>query len=252
MDETLQKHMDKKTGCGKVIFVTLFSILFILVGAEVIVSHVVKHEPVQTWEYYAYTLIFVLWVVGITVKLKNTNIMKNVVVISTSLRPGSNSNMLAEQFAEGARVAGHQVEFISLRDKEIKFCIGCLSCQKTGACVIEDDVPAIMESVLNADVVCWATPIYYYEMSGQMKTLIDRMNAMYPKDYRFREVYLLTTAAENEDYTSAGTENGLMGWIECYEKSELKGHLFCGGVGGPKEIEGNAKLHEAYEMGKNI
>jgi hypothetical protein len=43
-----------------------------------------------------------------------------------------------------------------------------------------------------------------------------------------------------------------MGWIECYEKSELKAHLFCGGVGGPKEIEGNAKLQEAYEMGKNI
>jgi hypothetical protein len=108
-----------------------------------------------------------------------------------------------------------------------------------------------MESVLNADVVCWATPIYYYEMSGQMKTLIDRMNAMYPKNYKFRDVYLLTTAAENEDFTPKRTESGLMGWIECYEKSELKGHLFCGGVGGPKEIEGNAKLQEAYEMGKS-
>ena len=109
-----------------------------------------------------------------------------------------------------------------------------------------------MESVLNADVVCWATPIYYYEMSGQMKTLIDRMNAMYPKDYRFREVYLLTTAAENEDFTPKRTESGLMGWIECYEKCSLKAHLFCGGVGGPKEIEGNAKLQEAYEMGKKV
>ena len=58
-----------------------------------------------------------------------------------------------------------------------------------------------MDSVLNADVVCWATPIYYYEMSGQMKTLIDRMNAMYPKDYRFRDIYLLTTAAEDEEST---------------------------------------------------
>ena len=57
---------------------------------------------------------------------------------------------LAEQFAKGAEAAGHQVELISLRGKEIKFCIGCLSCQKTGACVFKDDVPAIMESVLNA------------------------------------------------------------------------------------------------------
>ena len=103
--------------------------------------------------------------------------MKKVIVISTSLRAGSNSDMLAEKFAEGAKASGNEVEKISLRGKEIKFCIGCLSCQRTGACVFKDDVPAIMEKVLNADVVCWATPIYYYEMSGQMKTLIDRMNS---------------------------------------------------------------------------
>ncbi len=135
--------------------------------------------------------------------------MKKVIVISTSLRPGSNSHALAEQFAKGAEAAGHQVELVSLRGKEIKFCIGCLSCQKTGACVIKDDVPAIMEGVLNADVVCWATPIYYYEMSGQMKTLIDRMNAMYPMDYKFRDIYLLTTAAENEEFVPRRAESGL-------------------------------------------
>ena len=178
--------------------------------------------------------------------------MKKVIIISTSLRPGSNSHAMAEQFAKGAEAAGHQVEFVSLRGKEIKFCVGCLSCQKTGACVIKDDVPAIMESVLNADVVCWATPIYYYEMSGQMKTLIDRMNAMYPKDYRFRDVYLLTTAAENEEETPKRAETGLTGWIDCYPKSRLAGTLFCGGVSMPRDIEGNGKLQEAYEMGKNV
>ena len=178
--------------------------------------------------------------------------MKKLTVISTSLRPGSNSHALAEQFAEGARAAGNQVELISLRGKEIKFCIGCLSCQKTGACVFKDDVPAIMESVLDANVVCWATPIYYYEMSGQMKTLIDRMNAMYPKDYRFRDVYLLTTAAEDGEFVYRRAEGGLTGWIDCFGKSALKGHVFCGGVGAPKEIEGNAKLRDAYEMGKSV
>ena len=178
--------------------------------------------------------------------------MKKVVVISTSLRPGSNSNMLAEQFAEGAKVAGNEVELISLRGKEIKFCVGCLSCQKMGACVFEDDVPAIMESVLNADVVCWATPIYYYEMSGQMKTLIDRMNAMYPKDYRFRDIYLLTTATEDADFVPKRAESGLQGWIDCYGKSSLKGHLFCGGVSFPNDIADNPKLQEAYELGRKV
>ena len=178
--------------------------------------------------------------------------MKKVIVISTSLRPGSNSNALAEQFAKGAEAAGHQVELVSLRGKEIKFCIGCLSCQKTGACVIKDDVPAIMDSVLNADVVCWATPIYYYEMSGQMKTLIDRMNAMYPKDYKFRDIYLLTTAAEDGEHVYRRAESGLTGWIDCYPKSRLAGMLFCGGVPMPRSIDGNSKLQEAYELGRNI
>ena len=178
--------------------------------------------------------------------------MKKVVVISTSLRPGSNSNALAEQFAEGAKTAGNEVEFISLRGKEIKFCIGCMSCQKTGACVFKDDVPAIMDKVLYADVVCWATPIYYYEMSGQMKTLIDRMNAMYPKDYRFREVYLLTTAAEDEEHTPKRAESGLQGWIDCFDKAVLKGHLFCGGVNDPREISGSAKLEEAFGLGESV
>ncbi len=159
---------------------------------------------------------------------------------------------MAEQFASGAEAAGHQVELITLRGKEIKFCVGCLSCQTTGACIFKDDVPAIMESVLKADVVCWATPIYYYEMSGQMKTLIDRMNAMYTRDYRFRDIYLLTTAFENEAYVPERAESGLQGWIDCFGKSKLKGHLFCGGVGAPKEIEGNGKLQEAYAMGKGV
>lgn len=178
--------------------------------------------------------------------------MKKVVVISTSLRAGSNSHSMAERFAEGAKAAGHEVELVSLRGKEIKFCIGCLSCQKTGACVFKDDVPAIMDSVLNADVVCWATPIYYYEMSGQMKTLIDRMNAMYSQNYLFRDVYLLTTAAEDEEATPKRAETGLTGWIDCYPKSRLAGTLFCGGVNDAREIEGNPKLQEAFELGKSV
>ena len=109
-----------------------------------------------------------------------------------------------------------------------------------------------MDSVLNADVVCWATPIYYYEMSGQMKTLIDRMNAMYPKDYRFREVYLLTTAAEDEEHTPKRAESGLQGWIACFEKATLKGHLFCGGVNDPRDISGSTKLEDAYALGESV
>lgn len=178
--------------------------------------------------------------------------MKRVIVISTSLRQGSNSDMLADKFVEGAKAAGNDVEKVALTGREIQFCKGCMGCQRLGRCVIKDDVNDIMVKVMEADVVVWATPIYYYEMSGQMKTLIDRMNAMYPLDYKFRDVYLLTTAAEDEEETPRRAEAGLTGWIDCYPKSQLAGTLFCGGVNEAREIEGNSKLRDAYEMGRNV
>lgn len=177
---------------------------------------------------------------------------KKVLIISTSLRNNSNSEKLAEAFAEGAKASGNEVEMVSLKNKSIAFCKGCFACQKVGRCVINDDANAITEKILEADVVVWATPIYYYEMSGQMKTLIDRMNAMYELDYQFRDIYLLTTAADDDEQTPKRAENGLTGWIACYPESRLAGTLFCGGVNEPKAIEGNPKLQEAFEMGKGV
>ena len=81
--------------------------------------------------------------------------MKRVIVISTSLRRGSNSDILADKFVEGAKAAGNEVEKISLAGKDIQFCKGCFGCQKLGLCVINDDVNDIMAKVMQADVVCW-------------------------------------------------------------------------------------------------
>lgn len=176
---------------------------------------------------------------------------KKVIVLSTSLRANSNSAALAERFAQGAKEAGNDVELVSLKGKSIGFCMGCMACQTAGSCVLKDDAIAITGKVLNADVIAWATPIYYYEMSGQMKTLIDRMNSMFPQDYRFRDIYFLASAAEDEEEVPARAIAGLQGWIDCYEKAALKGTVFCGGVTAPGDITGNVKLNEAYEMGRN-
>ena len=101
--------------------------------------------------------------------------MSKVLVISTSLRAKSNSDILAERLIGGAKDAGHRVEQISLKDKTIRFCVGCMSCQKTQKCALKDDAVEIAEKVKNTDTLVFVTPIYYYEMSGQMKTLLDRM-----------------------------------------------------------------------------
>lgn len=177
---------------------------------------------------------------------------KKVLVISTSLRRNSNSHALAEEFAKGAKEAGHQVELISLIGRQIEYCVGCLSCQRTGQCVIEDDANLIAEKMLKADVVCYATPIYYYEMSGQMKTLLDRMNPLFSADYKFRDVYMLSTAADDGPHVADRAVNGLEGWIECFAKAELAGSLFAGGVTDLGEIANHPALAKAYDMGKNI
>ena len=177
---------------------------------------------------------------------------KKVLVISTSLRHNSNSEKLARSFAEGAKAAGNEVEIVSLTGKTIAFCKGCFACQSIGRCVIDDDAIAITDKIAVAEVVVWATPIYYYEMSGQMKTMIDRANALYVKDYQFRDVYMLSCAAESGEDVDARAVNGLCGWIACYPKSRLAGTVLAGGITDTGEIEGHEALAKAFEMGKEV
>lgn len=179
--------------------------------------------------------------------------MSNILVISTSLRPRSNSDILTGRLVAGARDAGHQVEEISLKGKELKYCIGCLACQKTQSCVQKDDALWIADKMKDADTLVFSTPIYYYEMSGQMKTLLDRMNPLYSSDYRFRRVYMLSVAAEDETYTPEKAVSGLEGWVDCFEKAKLCVSLFVGGLNGPGEASANAEaLEKAYQFGKNL
>ncbi len=177
---------------------------------------------------------------------------KKILVITTSLRPNSNSDILAEAFITGAREAGHEVEKISLKDKSIGFCRGCLACQKTKNCVIQDDAGEIVEKMLHADVLVFATPVYYYEMSGQMKVILDRANPLYTADYRYREVYLLATAADEEEHALDGARKGLEGFVSCFEKARLAGCVFAGGVDAPGTVKEHSSLTKAREMGRQV
>lgn len=94
---------------------------------------------------------------------------KNILVISASLRNGSNSDMLADEFMHGALESGNKAEKITLHGKSINFCKGCLACQKTGKCVIKDDMAEILPKMQQADVICFASPVYFYDMCGQLK-----------------------------------------------------------------------------------
>ena len=178
---------------------------------------------------------------------------KKVLIISTSLRNNANSEILAHETERGATDARHQVEFISLKDKNIGFCKGCMACQKLGHCVINDDANAITEKMKNSDVIVWATPVYYYEMSGQMKTLIDRANSIYATGYNFKDVYVITTSADGAENTVQTVINGLNGWCACLPGTSIKGFLNGGGLEEPNDAKQNSQLlQKAYDLGKNI
>ncbi len=98
---------------------------------------------------------------------------KKVLILSSSPRKGGNSETLAAAFAKGAQEAGNQVETVVLREKRYGFCKGCLACQKLGHCVIKDDAVEIADKMHDADVLVFVTPVYYYSVSGQLKTMLD-------------------------------------------------------------------------------
>ena len=178
---------------------------------------------------------------------------KKVLIISTSLRQNANSEILARETERGALDAGHEVEFVTLKDKEIKFCKGCLACQQLGKCVINDDANEITAKMKKAEVIVWATPVYYYEMSGQMKTLIDRANSLFATGKIFTEVYVITTSADSSKGVVQTVLNGVKGWVACFNGVELKGFLEAGGLDNPNDVNSRKDLLEqAYNMGKNI
>ena len=177
---------------------------------------------------------------------------KKVLILSSSPRKGGNSETLAAAFAKGAQEAGNQVETVYLREKQYGFCKGCLACQKLGYCVIKDDAVEIAAKMHDADVLVFATPVYYYSVSGQLKTMLDRANPLFGTDYAFTKVYLLATAAEDEAETVDGTVKAVQGWVDCFDRCELAETIFAGGVNSVGDIVGHPALEKAYQSGKEV
>jgi multimeric flavodoxin WrbA len=176
---------------------------------------------------------------------------KAVLIVSSSPRKNGNSETLADAFAKGAREAGHSVETVRLREKQLGFCKGCLSCLKLGHCVIQDDAVEIAAKMHDADVLVFATPVYY-SVCGQLKTMLDRAKPLFGSDYAFTEAYLLATAAEDGRSIFDGAKKAVQGWVDCFSRCTLAGTVFAGGVNGVGEITGRPALEQARRMGRGV
>ena len=177
--------------------------------------------------------------------------MKKVVIISSTPRKNGNSELLAGSFAKGAKDAGHDVTVIKLRELNYSFCKGCLSCDKTHKCVIKDDIADTIQIVAEADVIVFATPVYYYMISGQLKTYIDRLNPLYSMSHNFSEVYLLASGQEEEESTVNNLKKEIKGWCGGFEGVKFRKTLYIGGVTKPGDIKSSADaLAKAFALGQ--
>ena len=177
---------------------------------------------------------------------------KKVLILSSSPRKGGNSDTLCDEFMRGAIDAGNSTEKICLRDKKINYCTGCSVCSQYGKpCPQKDDAAEIIAQMLDADVIVMATPVYFYTMSAQMKTLIDRCCSRYT-EMKDKEFYFIVTAAENDRSKILRTIDTFQGFLDCLENPVNKGTIFGLGAWLVGEIKDKPAMQEAYQMGYSI
>lgn len=177
---------------------------------------------------------------------------KKVLILSASPRRGGNSDLLCDQFMLGAKESGNQVEKIFLRDKKINYCVACDACQRNGGnCVQEDDMAEVLNKIMAADVIVMATPVYFYSMDAQMKTLIDRTYSMCEKISN-KEMYFIATAADTRKQSMETTIDGFRGFISCLNGAKEKGTIYGTGAWNKGDIKESRAMEQAYEMGKTI
>lgn len=176
--------------------------------------------------------------------------MKNILILSSSPRKGSNSDLLCEEFMKGAIEAGHMVEKITLREKNIHPCLGCEACQNTHSCVQKDDMADILDKMIKADVIVMGTPVYFYTMCSQMKALIDRTVPRYT-EISGKEFYFIITAADSNAKALERTLDGFRGFTDCLEGVQEKSALLVPGVWKRGEVAGSEAVARAYLMGRN-
>lgn len=176
---------------------------------------------------------------------------KKVLILSSSPRKKGNSNALCDQFMEGAIEASHKVEKVVLAEKKINYCTGCYACKKTGRCAQKDDMAQILSSMIAADVIVLATPVYFYTMCAQMKTAIDRTVAQYTKITN-KDFYFIVTAADSNKAALERTIEGFRGFTSCLPGAKEKGVVYGAGAWEIGDILKSRAMKQAYEMGKAL
>ena len=172
-----------------------------------------------------------------------------IVVLEGSPNKNGSSNMLANELIRGAQEAGHTVQVIDAAHSDIHPCTGCIHCGYEGPCIQKDDMEKIRRQILNADMMVFVTPLYYYGMSAQLKILIDRFCAFNSSIQRkHMKSALLTVAWNSDDWTFEALEVHYKTLVR-YLNLEDMGMVLGYGCGTPSMTEHSQFPQQAYNLG---
>ena len=176
----------------------------------------------------------------------------NVLILSGSPRKGGNTELLVEAFVKGASQK-HHVEVVSVNDYKVNPCMGCNACfkSKDNTCAQKDDMPLIYEKMAHADMLVIASPVYFYGLSAQLKTVIDRCHNPIRDTFHIKKTALLLVGAAT---LTELFDSILMQYQLClnFFKFEDAGRVLVRGVKDKGDIKNTTALNEAFELGQQI
>jgi Multimeric flavodoxin WrbA len=176
---------------------------------------------------------------------------KNITVLIGSPRKNGNTEMLADAFIAGAESAGHNITKISLHGKKISPCLNCDMCKRAGRCVFDDDMTEIYKKLTETDVIVFATPIYFYNFSSQLKSVIDRMYNPVRNTFKIKNCVLLSVCEDSGEETFAPLSATYKAIAEFLHWENL-GEVFIHSVGAKGAVKGNPGLEKARMLGADI
>ncbi len=179
--------------------------------------------------------------------------MMNITVITSSHHKHGTSALLADEFIRGACEAGHSVFRFDAGFEKVSPCLACDHCQRhNGACAQKDAMDKLNPHLLAADMVILVTPLYYFGMSAQLKTVIDRF---YANNDRLmgsgKKAMLMATAYDANDWTMKALETHYQTIVKYLQWSDA-GVLLATGCGSRGDIERTNFPVLAYQMGKGF
>ena len=175
-----------------------------------------------------------------------------IVVLTGSPRKNSNTSYMADRFIAGATEAGHEVFKFDCARSDVSGCIGCNHCNMNGPCIYDDDFSKLRPKLIEADLVAFVSPMYYFGFSSQLKRVIDRFYAIngqikgVSKKAAFMMAYADTSKTEAEAMTAHyKTLIKYLGWKDA-------GMVIAPGVWTAGSIKNTKYGEDAYKLGKSI